>query len=103
VGVGPWLAHLHRKPHHSIHHSISCTCNCDTTALISGWPTHLFTHGWCWLRCMATACCPAMTSLTSCPIFSHAGLVLAALYGDRLHKMVSHAGMAGGPNTSELL
>lgn len=27
------------------------------------------------------------------------GLVLAALYGDRLHRMVSHAGMAGGPNT----
>ena len=31
----------------------------------------------------------------------HAGLVLAALHGDRLHKMASHAGMAGGPNTSE--
>ena len=30
-----------------------------------------------------------------------AGLVLAALHGDRLHRLVSHAGMAGGPNTSE--
>lgn len=30
------------------------------------------------------------------------GLVLAALYGDRLHRMASLAGMAGGPNTSEL-
>lgn len=29
------------------------------------------------------------------------GLVLAALYGDRLHRMASLAGMAGGPNTSE--
>ncbi|KAL4431747.1 hypothetical protein ABPG77_002963 [Micractinium sp. CCAP 211/92] len=27
------------------------------------------------------------------------GLVLAALYGDRLHRMASLAGMAGGPNT----
>jgi pimeloyl-ACP methyl ester carboxylesterase len=29
------------------------------------------------------------------------GLVLAALHGDRLGRMVSHAGVAGGKNTSE--
>lgn len=30
------------------------------------------------------------------------GLVLAALHGERLGRMASHAGMAGGPSTSEL-
>lgn len=47
-----------------------------------------------------TARCHTLTqTAVHCAI--HAGLVLAALYGDRLHKMASHAGMAGGPNTSE--